>query len=136
MVGLGKDVSVKFILGNSWLKSIGAVVGYGQDCLRVPLYPDVIRFPLSYKKPERGSAPVGHDSAATHRAAFANLSNLMPFVQVLSTFGRDCPCLDHANKLVNTLQKGLLNDKIPVRVVAAAACGTGEGSDLDPLLIT
>ena len=38
MIGLGKNVSVKFSLGNPWLKSIGTVVDYRQDCLRAPLY--------------------------------------------------------------------------------------------------
>ena len=77
---------------------------------------------------------MGHDPAATHRAGFVNLSKLVPFVQALNAFGKGCPYLDDANNLVNTVQKGLLNDEIPARVVAAAACGTGKGSGLKPLL--
>ena len=64
MVGLGKHVSVKFILGNPWLKSIGAVLDYVQHCLRAPLYPDMKKFSLVYKQPGRGSAPVDHDPSS------------------------------------------------------------------------
>ena len=46
VVGLGKDVSVKFILGTPWLKSIGAVVDYGQDCLRAPHIPGCEEVPV------------------------------------------------------------------------------------------
>ena len=132
MVGLGKDISVKFILGNPWLKSIGAVVGYGQHFLRAPLYPDMKKLPLDYKKPERGSAPVGHDSVAIHQAVFANMPKMGPFVKVLNAYSKGCPYLDYANQLVNTLQRGLMNDKIPARICATAAHGTGDGDDKNP----
>ena len=107
---------------------------YGQHCLRAPLYPDMKKFPLVYKQPERGSAPVGHDRVASHQAAFANVSNMVPFVRVLNAFAKDCPYLEYANELVNTFQKGLLNDSIPASIYATDAHGTGDGDDKNPLL--
>ena len=62
------------------------------------------------------------------------MSNMVPFVRVLNAFTRDCPCLDYANKLVNTLQKGIFNDSIPARIYATDVQGTGDGDDENPLL--
>ena len=59
---------------------------------------------------------------------------MVPFVQMLNAFSSSSPCLEDANKLVNTVQKGLVNDKIPACIAAAAARGTGEGSGPSPLL--
>ena len=77
---------------------------------------------------------MGHDRVATHQAAFANMSNMVPFVRVLNafTFTKDCPYLEYANQLVNTLQKGLLNDCIPARIYATAPHGTGDRDDKNP----
>ena len=90
------------------------------------------KFSLAYKQPGRGSALVGHDPVATHQSAFANMPNMAPFVKVLNAFSKDCPYLEYANQLVNTLQRGFLNDKIPARICATAAHGTGDGDDKKP----
>ena len=63
------------------------------------------------------ASPVCHDPVATHQAAFANMPNMVPFVKVLNAFNKDCPYLEYANQLVNTLQRGgVLIDKIPARI--------------------
>ena len=126
MMGLGKDVAVKFILGNPWLKNIGKVIDYGGHYLRAPLHLVLNRFPLVYKHPEQGPAPVGHGSAAAHQAVFANLSNMIPFVKVLNAFSKDCPRLGYANQMIITLQSCTL-DTIPARICADdAAKETGD----------
>ena len=132
MVGLGKDVAVKFILGNPLLKTIEAVVDYGQHCLRAPLHPDLKKFPFVCKQPERNSVPVSHASVATHQAAYANLPNMIPFAKVLNAFSKDCPHLGYVNQMVNTLQKGYMLDKVPARICATAAHGTGDEDDENP----
>ena len=107
MAGLGNAVSVKFILENPWFKTIGAVVDYGQCCLRAPLHPDLKRLPFIYKQPGRGSAPVGHASVAVHQSAYANLSNMIPFAKVLNAFSEDCPHLGYVTQMVNTCRRSL-----------------------------
>ena len=92
------------------------------------------KFPLVYKQPERGSAPVAHDRVASHQAVFANMSNMVPFVRVLNAFTKDCPYLDCANEIVNTLQKGMFNDSIPARIDATGVQGIRKGEDDNPLL--
>ena len=78
---------------------------------------------------------MAHNRVASHQAAFANMSNMVPFVRVLNAFAKDCPYLEYAtcNELVNTFQKGLLNDSIPASIYATDAHGTGDGDDNNPL---
>ena len=77
---------------------------------------------------------MGHGPVATHQAVFANMPNMVPFVKVLNAFSKEFAYLEYANQLVNTLQKGPLNDKIPARICATAAHGTGDGDDRNPHL--
>ena len=77
---------------------------------------------------------MGHDPVATHMAAFSNMPNMVPFVKALNAFSKDCSYLEYANQLVNILQRGLMNDKIPARICATAAHGTGGGDDKKTLL--
>ena len=61
------------------------------------------------------------------------MSNMVPFVRVLNAFTKNCPYLDYANEMVNTLQKGMFNDSIPARIHATGVQGIGEGEDDNPL---
>ena len=70
---------------------------------------------------------MGHDPVATYQTAFANMPNMVPFVKVLNAFSKDCPYLEYANQLVNTVQRRFLTDKILARICATAAHETGDG---------
>ena len=58
---------------------------------------------------------------------------MLPFVRVLNAFATDCPYLESANALVNTVQKGMFNGNIPARIHATCAQGIGGGVYDKPL---
>ena len=116
------------------VEKIGAVVDYGTHSLRVPLHPDLKRFDLIYKKPKMASPGMGCGSIPTHRAALANLSNMVCLLKVVNAFDKESPHLGYANQLVATLQN-CSKDNIPVHIgIEKPAHNTGVGSGANPPL--
>ena len=82
IVSLGGNVSVIFILSNTWMKRIGAVLDYGANKLRVPLQDDPHHFRLTYHSPQN-SFPSPYLSSS-HEILFMLLPNIEGLLSVMT----------------------------------------------------
>ena len=74
LVVRGTDVSVNFVLGNSWLKMIGAVVDYPAKCLCIAGHPNMQKFSLSFHRPREVKPEISGGDVWYHQAASKSLA--------------------------------------------------------------
>ena len=95
MVACGKDVSVNFIMGNGWLKNIGAALDYGTQEFRVPMHDDTTTFPITYRHPVKN---VISDTLtkSPHQVTYSALSNIEGLVCGMVAYNPESPWLEDA----------------------------------------
>jgi hypothetical protein len=105
LVALGKDVSVNFILGNAWMKGMGAIMDYGSNELRVPLHDDIHKFPLIFRSPMKNVPSL--DKRSTHERAFTCLPKITSLVTCISKYNPTSQWLGTARGFLHALQASL-----------------------------
>ena len=84
VVGLGMDVSVNFIVSNTWLKGISVVVDYEASQLRVPMIGDTKAVPITYRKPLKKVPATSIVDGSARYSAFMTLPKIDALIAVMT----------------------------------------------------
>ena len=91
IVGLGMNVSVNFIVSNTWMNQIGAVINYGASKIRVPLMNGITKFLIVFCPPTKSVPSTTLENEPNHKAAFMALPNIEGLVAVMTAFNPKSP---------------------------------------------
>ena len=104
LVASGTGVSVNFVLGNSWLKMIGAVIDYPAMCLHIAGHPDTQKFNLSFHRPKEVKPEISGGDLVSHQAAFKSLALMCQVKKVMEIYDKGSRYLNYFTTLTDKLR--------------------------------